>query len=442
MGKAVSTASTLIITRLVAQYLGVSGYGDFAIILTYAAYFYIVTDFGINAIVVKDVAPTNRNYRSSKRNASRTSNSKLLDSSSPAKALKGPLEEYNLPSYIKNLTALRTVMAGVLIGLGLIVLAFLPYPPEVKTGVAIGLLTVLSQAHIFTTDAFFQSFLKYNYATIARTIGSAFNLLAAFTIIKLDGGLLPIVASFAISGFLVNAVAFGFLRRFGPLGLSFDPILWKTLFRRAFPLGIAQVLNIVYFKADMFLLSILALSPSLNLTNSEAVGFYSLPYKVFEVALVFAGFFSNAVYPVMIKRAEEGTTALKRVVKKALWSIFIAAMGAMVLYLVLAPWIIKIISGSESFAPSVLVLRILALGLPFFYLSSVLFWVTITLGKQKTLAYTYGFTAIINIVLNLIFIPQHGYLAAAIITNITEFLVLLILVCINRKFLFKTSARI
>lgn len=405
IGKAVSTVSTLIITRLVAEYLGVSGYGDFAIILTYAAYFYIVTDFGINAVIVKDIAS----------------------------------KKEKLPAYIKNLTTLRTVMAGILILIGLVILALLPYSPKVKTGVAIGLLTVLSQAYIFTTDAFFQSFLRYDYAAIARAIGSAINLIAAFMIIKLNGGLLPIVASFAASGFIVNAVSFGFLYRFGPLGLASDFKLWKNLFRRAFSLGVAQILNIVYFKADIFLLSILALSPMLNLTNSEAVGFYSLPYKVFEVTLVFAGFFGNAVYPVMVKRAEESCAALKRTVRKALGTMFAAALGGGAFYMILSPWIIKIISGSESFAPSILILRILALGLPFFYLSSVLFWLTITLGKQKSLAYTYGFTAIINILLNLAFIPRYGYLAAAVITNITELLVLIILVFVNRVFLFKTN---
>jgi O-antigen/teichoic acid export membrane protein len=72
--------------------------------------------------------------------------------------------------------------------------------------------------------------------------------------------------------------------------------------------------------------------------------------------------------------------------------------------------------------------RILLLSLPFFFTTSFLQWVLITLEKQKYLMYVYLFSTLLNIVLNIIFIPQFSYLASATITLMSEALVFVFLI--------------
>jgi len=50
VGRAISAVTTLLVTLLIARELGAGGYGDFVKITTYAAFFYLAVDFGINAI--------------------------------------------------------------------------------------------------------------------------------------------------------------------------------------------------------------------------------------------------------------------------------------------------------------------------------------------------------------------------------------------------------
>jgi O-antigen/teichoic acid export membrane protein len=64
--------------------------------------------------------------------------------------------------------------------------------------------------------------------------------------------------------------------------------------------------------------------------------------------------------------------------------------------------------------------RILLLSLPFFFTTSFLQWTLITLGKQKYLMIVYFFSTLLNIVLNVIFIPQFSYVACATITVVSE----------------------
>lgn len=89
----------------------------------------------------------------------------------------------------------------------------------------------------------------------------------------------------------------------------------------------------------------------------------------------------------------------------------------------LAPWLIQLVAGAE-FALSVGVLRILMVQVAIFFVTSLLMWSTLALGRQKVLPRVYGAALILNLVLNLIFIPKYSFYAAAWITGVTELLVL------------------
>jgi O-antigen/teichoic acid export membrane protein len=78
----------------------------------------------------------------------------------------------------------------------------------------------------------------------------------------------------------------------------------------------------------------------------------------------------------------------------------------------------------NDFAACIPVLRVLSLGLPFFFLSSLTMWILIARKKQMLLAFIYGFSMIVNMSLNVLYIPKFGYMAAAWITVASEALVL------------------
>jgi O-antigen/teichoic acid export membrane protein len=92
----------------------------------------------------------------------------------------------------------------------------------------------------------------------------------------------------------------------------------------------------------------------------------------------------------------------------------------------------------HEFTGSIAPLRVLALSAPFFFLTNLTMWLLITLGKQKILALIYGVSMILNILLNMVFIPHYGYMAAAWITLVSESILLIVsgvtvIVLIRRK---------
>lgn len=391
LGKAATTITTLLITVLITRRFGPSGYGDWTIMMAYAALFYIVSDFGLNAIVTRDLSAN----------------------------------ETKTAHYFKNLLAMRLVMGFFLFGVGVLALALFPYSQFVKTGVVISLLTIFTQALYTSGNAIFQTKLRYDLAVLAAILGSLTILILAFWLVMRGAGLLPVVGSYVVGGVVMVVASLIFVRGLtGAVGLQFDLNLWRYLFMSALPLGLATIFTVILQRGDAILLSLIV--------GNEAVGFYGASYKIFEFALVFPTFFVNATYPIMVRHLKDGQERLLKTVKlSGLFLLAISVLGLAVGYF-LAPLMIRVVAGPE-FGESVLALRLLLLGLPFFYLSALFLWLLITLGKQKQVPVVYAIGAAVNLGLNLIFIPRYSFYGAAVITWTSELLILTLLVYFSRK---------
>jgi O-antigen/teichoic acid export membrane protein len=168
------------------------------------------------------------------------------------------------------------------------------------------------------------------------------------------------------------------------------------------------------------------------LQGSEAVGLYGVSYKIFEFALVFPTFFVNSIYPILVRHYKDSRERLLRTVKlSGMFLLAVAVVGSLVGF-ALAPLMIRLVAGPE-FGESVRALRLLLLGLPIFYLSALFLWLMITLGKQRQIPFIYAFGALVNVVLNLVFIPRYSFYASSVITWTSEALILGLLIYIGRK---------
>src|SRR5690606_11991193 len=151
LGKAATVLSTMLIGRMISSPdgLGKAGFDEYAIIITYAAYFYIITDFGFNAIATKDITE----------------------------------DKQKTSSYISNVLSLRLAMSVGLIMIGLAVLAFIPaYSNAIKLGIMFMLITIVSQAIFTNGNILFQARLRYIQSTIAVIAGSLTSLSVAYIV--------------------------------------------------------------------------------------------------------------------------------------------------------------------------------------------------------------------------------------------------------------------
>lgn len=389
IAKAISATTTLLVTLIIGRALGPSGYGDFTKIFVFVGYFYTFADFGLNNIYVREA------------------------------------EKNNAATLFRTLIGLRIVLSFLLASIAILIALILPYnqmqstgfSPIVKAGIIIASLTIITQALFTTTNAYFQKKLRYDYSLVGIAIGSVLILAVLFLFSLSQKNLLPFVWVFILGGtayFTSSLIIISkkFKQSISPI---FNLEKSKKMLQLSWPIGIALIFNLVYFRIDVIILS--------GSRSSTEVGIYGLAYQFFQASLAIPIFFANALYPILADYYKSNIKFFRRQIK--IWLALLFAFSLLlVLILFTVSLFIPFIFGT-GFASSQNSLQILSLGMPLFFISALLWHLLIIYEKQKFLIPIYLIGAIFNISLNLVFIPQYGYIAASAITGISEALVLI-----------------
>ncbi|MDP3974103.1 MAG: flippase [Candidatus Daviesbacteria bacterium] len=376
LGKVVTAGSTFVILGLVARSYGEEGTGVFTLALTYLAIFYLLSDFGFNAHVLK-----------------RVSSSELVVGS-----------EWN------KLLGTRIVWSVVLVLLAVGTLPLWPFATgEFFQAVIFGSLAIIGSGIFVTCNLIFQSKLRYDLSVLASSAGTLISL-AVFIYLISSGYPVPLMLLAHLAGWIIIALMSLILvsRIFPLVSPVFDSSYAANLFRQSWPIAATLALNVVYFRADSFMIAYFR-------SNTE-VGVYNVAYSVFQTTLVLPTFIMNAYYPMMLK-------SFKGIKVVVLGLLVVASFGTM-LTLTLAPLIIQILTGG-GFVGATSSLQILSLGFPAYFLSALLMWVMVAQGRYRTMLIIYAIGLAVNLVLNFIYIPQYSFVAASYITVISEYLILI-----------------
>lgn len=387
LGRIISSGSTFVITLLVAKELGVVGYGDFSKAITFVPFFFLITDFGLNASYLR-------------------------------------LSEHQRTVAWKDLLGVRLLLSLAAMLLCLVVIWLLPqgnnqgYTNEVKFGVLLYSAAIFFHGLITTYNVVFQKALAYKYSALALAFGAFVSVGVVV--------LLPLTSTVAIVGLLLGTltttlVSFFAASRIETVQVRFSLSAMKILLRDAAPLTITLLFNLVYFRIDSIILT---------LTRSTAeVGAYNLAYKFFEFPLLFPVLFMNSLFPIMLKQTGD---RFLRTVTKAAVILGVAGCCCTLAVLLFSP-VLQLLR--SDFSSAVPLLQALSLAFPFFFLSNLVMWLLITKQKNRELILLYGSVMVFNILGNLWFIPTYGAMAAVVITIAGEASVLLLGILAIRRFL-------
>lgn len=391
LGKGVTGLVSFAISILLASQLGLTGYGDYTKITTFVAFFWLLSDFGVNALYVKtDTSDTHNSFGS--------------------------------------LLALRLLFSAVLITAASGISLLLPssgtngYPWFIKTGIMLYSITILFQSMTMSANALFQKNLRYDLSVWASVSGSIVSLVGLLCISKVFlvsqnvlSSLLIMITGIAITSCVSLYLAKTRIR----FSFQYETQTMKKLFFLSLPVGLTLLFNVAYFRIDSVILA-------LTRTTAE-VGAYGFAYKIFEFLLVIPSFFMNSLYPILLEeeknRISQNHTSYGSLISKSAVFLFLSGCILSCVIFIATP----IIATLKGFDASITPLRILSLSLPFFFLTSLFMWLMIVRSKQKQLAYIYGFSLMVNCIGNILLIPRYGMSAASIMTGATEIMTLLLL---------------
>jgi O-antigen/teichoic acid export membrane protein len=200
----------------------------------------------------------------------------------------------------------------------------------------------------------------------------------------------------------------------------------KSVLLRTSPFGLQSVLFLFYYQTDVILLR--------YLVNEEAAGFYGASVTFMAaVYLLPSVLYQKYLLPQIHRWAYEKRNQLRVFIKRGAVMLFL--VGILITFLMShgASYLIPRILG-EGYYPSVPLLTLMSLGIPFrylvFHLGSVLstrdfIWINLKLT---------GFTALLSVLLNILLIPQYGALGAALAMVISDLCLATLFVVATRNY--------
>lgn len=384
IARIVSSGTTFLITIIVARHFGINGYGDFAKVTAFVTLFYLLADFGLNAVF---------------------------------------LQRENSHVHFHDLLYPRIALACLLIFLVNGLAFFLPYnavtgvgfSPLARLGIFLYSFTILTESILTSSAAIFQRELSYENFMISTVIGSIISLLLIAIFTTVSYTFLAVFIAFLLGGIAECLIAL-ILTKEDLLPVRLDVGFIKKLTLETIPITLMLFFNLVYFRIDTILLSFMR--------SSHDVAIYDLSYKVFDFLIALPLFLSNSLYPTILENEKNNRTL--GAAKKYIFLFIVVSLFVIIPVWFLAPFL-PVLTTKKEFAEVVFPIRILLASLPVFFGTSILQWLLIAQKQQKFLAYVYFISTVFNIVLNFIFIPQYSYFASAIITGLSEFLVFIVL---------------
>ena len=385
LGQGVTWTSTLLLTIAYGRFLGDVKFGELYFAITFVLLIGFPIEFGFNQQLTRDVAQE------------------------PAKALQ----------YLSNILIIKVMLWSIFYICMLVICWLLGYSMEQRVLIAICGITLLSGSIANTFSALHYAFERVAYPTIGTILEKGLSAVVGILALKY-GASVEVMAFILMGGSIINA-CWQAIWAFRLLGLHFsvDIILVKGLLLTGIPFLTYGVLGVIYYRIDTILLSLM--------TSTAVVGWYGASYRIFDTLVFLPSLVISAImYPVFSKLSMHSLSQLKIAVEKSLNFLLFLGIPITVGLIVAAPGIIGFLYHRPEFVHSIPALQALAPGLLFLYINSVLSSTLISTKREKKIMLMAAIALIFNLGLNLILIPQYLQVGAAVVTSLTE----LLLICL------------
>lgn len=359
----------MVIVLALARHLGTADFGRYAFVMTYVAVLQIVTEAGLEMVLVRRVSqePKQRD--------------RLLANGLAMRLLSGTVAWAVAVACVPLIADTGYVGVTLLAGSCLVWNAWTAY------------------------KILYRSLLRIEYLLLLITFNALATGLGVLVVIMTRRQLTAAVAASAVgsAASLPFAVWLGW--RYFRVRLRCEPQLWRAIIREALPLGLNAFLVSMLLRIGPLLL--------VRLRGPEEVAYFSAASKLVEAFLFLPEVPMLTVFPMMaaLRREQTGRLAnLTRIVTK--WIVVlllpvVLAVGG------LSDSLLRLLYGQRfASAESVLVILVWATG--FAATGAVWIGVLTTLGQQRSLLRLYGVATAVNVALAWALIPPLGGVGAAL----------------------------
>ncbi len=382
-------AVELAFAALMMRILDPAGAGKYYYAVTLFIWFDILSNFGLDAYLIREVS---RRRDRANRYLCNTIIMRVILTLVGIPLLAGFLA-------FRQALPIESLEFETLAAIGLLYLGLLP--STINKGIT-GIFYVYEKAEYPAAIASLSTLLKVTLGTVA--------LLAGWGIVGL-AGMSVVISSITLVVLATLTTRLFFRPRWQP-----DTGLQREMLRESWPLMLNHLMATLFFRVDVVMLE--------GFWGAQVVGWYSVGYKFLDMLNIIPSRFTFAVFPVVSRQAHEDRVAFLRFyrlgIKLLVGLAFPIAIGT-----TLVARELVLVLGDVAYLPhSMIALQILVWSIPVGWMNSLTNYILVALDQQRYLTRALFLGVLFNVVANLIFMPRYGYASAAIITILSEVVLL------------------
>ncbi len=369
---------SFVLVLAIARKYSTESFGKYTFALSFIELFMILSDLGLTKIIVRDVA---RNTKDS---------GKLLGS-------------------LGTIKVCYSIVTFLLIGLALYASN---YPID-----------VIKITFIFGFRSLFDSFYGF-FASVIKGHqqmkfippfdigGILITVSAGFVVLNLDMDILVVALVFMCSSFIkMSSLFILLLAKFCKPIFQLNFLELFSYAKRAIPFGLGSIFVRIFTRIDTVMLS--------KLTTMTIVGYYNAAYNIILVLLFLPGAFNEAIYPVMSRFFSTSERDHQKIFERSFKYSMLMGIPMATGIFVLADKFILLFYGSK-YSFSIVNLQILCWVLALSF-GNFIFTTTLnSANREKHVTFAVFVCSIVNIILNIFFIPRWEHIGASVATVITE----------------------
>lgn len=378
-------AVQLFVGIYVARYLGPERFGLLSYANSYVGIFTAIAVLGLDGIVVREL-------------------------------VKSPDQRDTLLGTSFLLKVVGTLLMWVLI---LATLFFSNNDPLTSALIAIIAFGVLFQT-FNVIDYNFQAEVKLKYVVHSQIVQLIVSSITKLVLILKGLPLVWFAAAYSLDAIILAVgLAYAYSKNSGSIKKwKWNAKVALALLLDSWPLMFAYMSYLIYAKIDRIMIK--------EMLDEHNVGIYSAAYILYEAPLFISLMIAKSVYPILVQYYQDNKIKFFQLYS-TLSSYMTLLSYLIVLFIFIFHEILIQITFGESFEESNKILMLLSFGMiPMFNAFLRSSYITIS-GNQKIILYTTLFSAMLNIVLNLLLIKAYGVIGAVYATVFTQTLSLIVL---------------
>ncbi len=375
-------ALSFLFTVMVVRNLGPGVYGQYTGVLAFGAVFAIFSDLGLSIYTVREVA----RWRDA------------ADGRQRVERLYG------------NVLTLRLTLSVVTAGL-LVVMAWLTGQPLDMVGaIALSSLGLVLYAVQGTSEAVLSGFERVDLSSGSRVLNQLVFVALGAVVLWRGIGYYGLIVAGHIGVSLMTWTCWRGVRKLGLRPARPDPRQWWPLVRASLPFGLIGFALGLSYKFDSVLLTY---------RSQAETGLYNAVYNLVFSAAILSNAFNTALYPSLTRQAATHPESLPRIYARALRYLMVMALPIAAGIWALSDQLVPFLFG-DKYAGAAPALAIIIWVVPLMYASEFLGYVVLIAGKERYVARSVLISTACNVAANLVLVPIYGYMGAAVMTVVTE----------------------